>query len=170
MSVDNAVCVSGASRDDWLPLDDDSLLRQCEQSFVLGSGPGGQKRNKTSNAVRLHHLPSGVVVADCGSRSQLQNRKRAIRKLRLQIAFKFRCAASASDFQWRDVGITHPGYPEFVAALLDVLHESDFSVAAAAAEMQVSTGTLIKTLARDPALWQLVNYCRQQRSLKTLKK
>ena len=33
------------------------------ESFVKGSGPGGQKINKTSNCVQLHHISTGIIVS-----------------------------------------------------------------------------------------------------------
>ena len=36
--------------------------RDLEESFIKGSGPGGQSVNKTSNCVQLKHLPTGIVV------------------------------------------------------------------------------------------------------------
>ena len=77
-----------STRDEWLALDDEVLLRQCRCEAVRGTGPGGQKRNKTSTAIRLTHLPSGLAVTDDVSRSQHQNRDSALRKLRLQIALE----------------------------------------------------------------------------------
>ena len=35
---------------------------ELEERFIRGSGPGGQKINKTSNCVMLKHLPTGIVV------------------------------------------------------------------------------------------------------------
>ena len=42
------------NRDDFLKLDDSALSACCELEFFKGSGNGGQKRNKTSSAVRVH--------------------------------------------------------------------------------------------------------------------
>ena len=65
-----------------LALDDEALLRACEVSTFVGSGPGGQHRNKTASAVRLVHLPTGVTVTATERRSQLRNRGAALERLR----------------------------------------------------------------------------------------
>ncbi|KAK1835423.1 RF-1 domain-containing protein [Podospora conica] len=48
---------------------------EFEESFLKGSGPGGQKINKTSSAVQLKHLPTGIVIKCQATRSREQNRK-----------------------------------------------------------------------------------------------
>ncbi|OTA87660.1 hypothetical protein M434DRAFT_399400 [Hypoxylon sp. CO27-5] len=47
---------------------------EIEESFLKGSGPGGQKINKTNSAVQLKHLPTGIVVKSQATRSRSQNR------------------------------------------------------------------------------------------------
>src|SRR6476646_4633218 len=51
------------------------------EKFVRASGPGGQKVNKTSSAVYLKHVPTGLEVKAQSSRSQAQNRYNARRIL-----------------------------------------------------------------------------------------
>jgi len=52
-----------------------------EESFVRGSGPGGQSINKTENNVQLLHKPTGLRVACQETRSLAQNRRLARRRL-----------------------------------------------------------------------------------------
>lgn len=68
-----------------LPESDADLLRECEIDTFRASGPGGQHVNKTESAVRLKHLPSGVVVTSRQERSQHQNKALCLRRLRQKI-------------------------------------------------------------------------------------
>lgn len=68
-----------------LPEADEDLLRECEVETFRASGPGGQHVNKTETAVRLRHVPSGLVVTCREERSQHQNKATCLRKLRARV-------------------------------------------------------------------------------------
>lgn len=56
-----------------------------EMDVYRASGAGGQHINKTSSAVRLTHVPTGIVVASQGQRSQFQNRDTAMKMLQAKL-------------------------------------------------------------------------------------
>jgi protein subunit release factor B len=58
------------------------LKKQVIVETYRSSGPGGQRKNKVETAVRLRHLPSGIMVIATEHRSQAENRKLAFERLR----------------------------------------------------------------------------------------
>jgi len=73
--------------------------------FFRSSGPGGQNVNKVETAVRIHHLPSGLVVTSQESRSQQKNREQAMVLLRAKLFEAERNAASAKTGEARRLQI-----------------------------------------------------------------
>jgi len=78
------------SQRQYLALDDAALLGQCDVNRYKASGPGGQHRNKVTSAVRLVHRPTCIAAGARGSRSQHENRRLALQRLRMNIACKLR--------------------------------------------------------------------------------
>ena len=66
-----------------------------EESFIRGSGAGGQKVNKTSSCVYIRHRPSGIEVKCQRERSQAMNRFFARRELCDRLEERIKGAASA---------------------------------------------------------------------------
>jgi len=174
-------------RSSWTSLTDEQLLNQCKVDTYRASGPGGQKRNKTSSAVRLRHLPSGLIVIAEESRSQHENRVRALRRLRQALFLKIRDDLAADSltpetFRQRDdyrdarnangrldLGRKDPRFWPAVGLVLDVLAAAQARVSDAARVLGISTGNLIDFLAVDPKVWEQANILRTRFGQKPLR-
>jgi hypothetical protein len=141
-------------------LTDQELLADCRFEAFRGSGPGGQKRNKTSSAVRLTHGPSGISAIAAESRSQQRNRQKALERLRHKIALSVRekpDLARLPDPQLIAVSCRSENYPAAMGKTLDVLTHSGWKISDAAKLLGVSTGRLVDFLRTDAQLWMEVN-------------
>jgi hypothetical protein len=163
------------------------LLAQCDVDTYRASGPGGQKRNKTSSAVRLRHSPTGLIVIAEESRSQHENKARALTRLRHALFLNLRddlpaarrfpeVVASLPDYADArspagklDMSHKNPRFWPAVGVVLDVLHAVDARVADAAELLGVSTGNLVDFLQTDPKVWQEANRLRAQFGQKPLR-
>ncbi len=168
-------------RSTWTKLSDEQLLAQCEVDTYRASGPGGQKRNKTSSAVRLRHVPTGLIVIAEESRSQHENKAKALRRLRRALCLELReplLAAPAEHADWQealngagrvDLGRRDPRFWLAVGVALDTLVAHEGRVSDAARALRVSTANLVALLEADPRAWQKANILRVRFGQKPLK-
>lgn len=156
-------------RDLFLTQSDEELARDCDFDFFKASGRGGQKRNKTSSAVRILHRPTQITVSDCSGRNQHRNRHEAFKKLRYQIALQVRCD-QLNIPENMDVSTENSlSYPLFMARILDALEVNAYALSSAANFLGVSSARLVKIIAKDKTLWQEVNRRRRMLDLNELK-
>jgi len=73
------------------------------EKFVLGSGKGGQKLNKTSSCVYIHHIPSGIEIKCQRERSRGLNRFLARRELCDRIEQRILGAQSEKQQAWEKI-------------------------------------------------------------------
>jgi len=156
----------------WLDLSDAALMADCRLETFRGPGPGGQKRNKTSNSVRLTHVPTGVHVLAGESRSLQENKLRAVRRLKLRLAIEIRHPTDSQFFEppaWFGqvvqsgrLAISHRNehYARAGALVLDLLDLRAGSVGDAAKLLGVSTSSIVKFLEAEPQLWSAANAIR----------
>lgn len=147
---------------DTLLLDDHALLAQCEKHVYKSSGPGGQHRNKVSSAVRLRHAPTGISAHGDDSRSQHENLRLALRRLRMNLACQLRRAIDTAQpppavvtectFVARggpakgrrrlEVGQRDQRFWAVAAAVLDAMDRFEGRLSDTAAYLGISTGNL----------------------------
>lgn len=145
-----------------------------------GSGPGGQKRNKTSNCIRLTHLPSGLHVIAGESRSQVENKTRALRRLRLKLATELREVIDIAHFEPPDwlleirqasriaASHRHPCYAPAGGLILDLISAMNGNPADVGAMLGVSTTAVVRFLEAEPLWWTQANRIRATYGLPSL--
>ena len=162
-------------------LADDALRGDCRWEAFRGPGPGGQKRNKTSSAVRVTHEPSGLSALAAESRSQARNRAKALERLKHRLAVELRRPVNLENFD-PPAWLTRAGggngsakllrrsenYLAAVGLVLDLLTATGGSVSDAASRLGVSTANLVDFLQRDEAALSYVNRLRASGGLRPL--
>lgn len=166
-------------REFWTNLSDEQLLAQCEVDAYRASGPGGQKRNKTSSAVRIRHPASGLIVIAEESRSQHENRARALRRLRQAMFLKIRDDAPLETILARMQDMLADGRLDLrrkdarfwpaAGLVLDLLVLTQARTSVAAESLGISTANLVSFLGTDPKLWEQTNQLRARFNHKPLR-
>lgn len=164
-------------------------MRQCQMETFKASGPGGQHRNKRESAVRVKHLPTGIVAQAVEDRSQHMNRASALARLRVLLALKVRNPVDLDAYSppqellvilpekstIREKGVgsqikaNNPKFIMGMQALLDLLHAVEGSVSKAAQYLGLSTGAVARLILSDDNLRMAVNELRSSKDLKPLR-
>ena len=149
----------------------EQFLQDCQVTRTRRSGPGGQHRNKVETAIVVQHLPTGIRGEASERRSQEQNRKQAIQRLRIKLALSIRHSPAEKRSQvWTkrvqsgriSVNGQHEEFPALLAEALDVLSSHDFKTSPAANSLQLNTSQLVKLLKVNRDALALVNRERQK--------
>lgn len=148
------------TRDEILALSEEELNSIVDFDFFKRSGNGGQKRNKTSSAVRVVLKEYDIAAEDCTERSQKLNRSKALQKLRRKLAMTVR--QEFADEALTVVAPSNIKYPLFLAHLMDLLESVDYSFKECGLKLDLSSSQVEKLLRKDTALWQYVQSKRQQ--------
>lgn len=158
---------------------DAELLKQCELRTARRRGPGGQHRNKTESAVILKHLPTGVEGQAAERRSQSDNARNALKRLRVNLALDVRDASllemTPTDL-WRKrcpagrivVNPEHADFAPLLAEALEVVLDHAGHLHGAAVQLGCTFSQLCKFLKDEPRAWQRVSQWRHERGLPAL--
>jgi len=140
-------------------LPDDVLLRDCLVRRFRHSGPGGQHRNKVETGIELIHEPTEVTATATERRSQADNQRIALRRLRVRLAVEVRTVISADVYPsavWESrcrsqkiqCNEQHADFPILLAECLNAIHAKDYDVKCAAGALGCSTSQLVRFVGR----------------------
>lgn len=157
---------------EFLNLSRDQLLEECTVRTDRGSGPGGSKADTTESTVRITHEPTGVTAAASEHRSQHENRRRALRRLRREYALQVRHGVNPERIQVSEalrpylerglrINPSNPHYPFMVKLVLDLLEAHRGRLSEAADTLGVSTNRLSQFLTNHDALHERANALRE---------
>ena len=157
---------------------DQELLAECEVHTHRTGGPGGQHRNKTDTAIRLVHRGTGITVTAGETRSQHENRERAVARLREAIAVQFRLPPVIPVVWPPEISIqagrlrvadSNPALPHAIAIALDHFAAAHGEITIAAGSLQLTNSSLTKFLAAHPSEWVEANRIRVAAGLNPLR-
>ena len=155
------------------------LLRDCEIRHERRRGPGGQHRNKTESAVVIRHIPTGIEGQAAERRSQFDNLRNAVKRLRMNLALGVRSASLAEAAPtplWQSrchgsrIGINpdHDDFPVLLTEVLDVLYSRHAHLPGTAEQLACTTSQIVKLLKKEPRAFLWLNEQRRKHGLAPL--
>lgn len=164
-----------------LLLSDSQLESRCRIRAHTASGPGGQKRNRSCSAVHIAHPPTGLSAIANESRLQGENRRRALRRLRIKLALQVRLhdgcpcvpqplAETLSAGELPRLNCRNPLFPLACAFVLDHLWAARGRMADAAHALGVSSGQLSRFVGNDTDTFTAAQTIRRHFALPPLRR
>ena len=155
------------------------LLDQCDSKRQKRSGPGGQHRNKVETAVILTHRSTQLQGQASERRSQEQNRRVALFRLRINLALGVRTDTNQDKPSqlWQQrcsagriaIRATHDDFPSLLAEVLNLVHAHGGDLRPVTEQLSVTSSQLIKFLKLESRAFQLLNQLRTTNQLTVLK-
>ncbi len=167
-------------------LPEDRLLTQCTVTTGRVAGPGGQHRNKVETHVEIRHEPSGLIGQAGERRSQIENKRVALKRLRLLLATAHREPVPRGEIGsplWRSrlkpptergaggriaCNPDHGDYPTLLAEALDAIYAAGWDHTLAAVRLDVSPSQLVKLIKDHPPALAALNAARAEAGLRRL--
>ena len=167
------------------------MLAQCKLTFSRASGPGGQNRNKVETCVQIEYIPANIIAAASECRTQNENRKVAVLRLRCKLAVELRptpttetndasSGAPANEQvcskTWLkycrngriDIAESNSEWPTILAEIIGLLSVCDWSIGQVATILGTTSSQLVKLLKRAPPAFKLLNRERKARGQRPL--
>jgi len=151
---------------------EEELLAHCRWTFSRASGPGGQNRNKVETSAQIEFVPAGIAATASERRTQNENRKVALQRLRCKLAVEY-CLASPIELEvtqphpsecWNrycrsgrvKISETNFDWPILLAEIMALLRTNDWSLSSVAIRLQTTSSQLVRLLKQyAPAMTKL---------------
>ena len=162
---------------------EEQLLAKCRLTFSRASGPGGQNRNKVETSVQIEFIPAGILASASERRTQNENRKVAMQRLRCKLAVEFRCTQSehsnnrqAGSVVWQlycrngriDIAESNNDWPAVLAEIIETLCIEDWNMSQVALKLGTSSSQLVKLLKKHSPAFLMLNAERKSRGQRPL--
>ncbi len=162
---------------------EEELLSHCKLTFSRASGPGGQNRNKVETSVHIEFVPAELHAQASERRTQNENRKVAIQRLRCKLAVEYQptreLAPPAPLFPselWNryckdgriNVSDNNTEWPALLAELMNSLEQNAWNLSLVADGLATSSSQLVKLLKKYPPAFSRLNEARKLREQRPL--